>query len=226
MDENEQYSTTESSSNAFVASTSSTIQIKRINVEDLEEDSDEDDDHNAINALHQLYVHAGTLERFCQRDTHATHFEVTWAEWAAHVRLMPKFDYESIWTKGPVSHRRLLVPENLERRSTIPLALYDFPSPPALRRAASLENQRGPWQYILEPEVLDSPKLFRSPVVSGLPYRKVVTDFVKRPEKAGECILTGDYMYLHKRNSYVILLVLRVTNSHMQYRPWRVLSFC
>lgn len=166
--------------------------------------------------IYHLFVHNGTLESFCREGMQDV--EIAWEEWASHARFMVKPGAESLWLGGNVSHTRILLPETrpLEDETQAPEEdeenwpaadmVYDFPPPAALRRAVHLRENREPWEYILEPEVLEPGTFFKSKIVSGLPYRKVDTGFVDLPSLADlagnlsgdDCVLTGNHLYTRK----------------------------
>lgn len=166
--------------------------------------------------IYHLFVHSGTLGRFCRESMQDV--EIAWEEWASHARFMVKPGAESLWLGGNVSHTRILLPETRppEDETHVPEGdeenwpaadmVYDFPPPAALRRAVRLHENCKPWEYVLEPEVLEHGTFFKSKIVSGLPYRKVDTSFVDLPclaDLAGnssrdDCLLTSNHLYTRK----------------------------
>lgn len=163
--------------------------------DDDEEDSDEDngneDDHDDASAKLYMFVHAGTLERHCEKRKPGN--EIPWDDWASEARLMRQPGDGSVWLFDCVSYRRCLVRATRPRDDTsLSIMLYDFPPPFASRHPNGFPaDEHGPWQYVAEPGVINAEYLFSKPVVSGLSYRKVDTGFVEpalgNPERGEKC---------------------------------------
>ncbi|GJE94939.1 hypothetical protein PsYK624_111150 [Phanerochaete sordida] len=167
--------------------------------------------HLFRNSTFCLFVHAGTLANICAKVVPDEVLQ--WNSWAPHTRFLRTLGDESFWLGRNVSHKRILIPEIRPNSGVFPpldVYIYDFPSPPALRHAVQTTDRQAspPWQYVTTPTSVDDRTIFRSPIVTNLPYRKVPSGYSRvlglqlGPDESGEAhvYLTGDCLLLKKRN--------------------------
>lgn len=168
------------------------------------------------NSTFCLFVHAGALVDLCTLETSGP--VMRWDEWAAQTRLIRTLGDESFWLGRNISHNRTIVSEIRQGSGMFPpldYVIYDFPSAPAFRHAVQTmdEQSQGPWRYVTDPTVISDRSIFRSNVVTSLPYRKVPSGYWRMlgPSDGGgetHVYLSGNCLLAKKRNS-----------------PWRVQAF-
>lgn len=158
-----------------------------------------------------VVVQYGTLLEYCRRyetSANARPGKVAWERWADRARLLPLSGYEAV--HNSICYRQCLTVEGHmpdEHGYMLQFVmLYDFLHPAATRyegaRAQTAPSGATPWQYVLEPSIIVDKRIFKSMVISNLPYRKVHTGYVAQEEPppgpqrrehyylVGECILS------------------------------------
>lgn len=197
------------------------LRIVSISITPLPSDGSEEPqmnvEHNITRSSVNLFVHAGTLSptRWCHGTTTGTSADIPWEAWAPEARLILTPGFKKVGLAEQVSHTRCLIPEKVSEPAppaedcadeetadagvdddaelgALGVWIYDFAPAPALRHASRAAANAGPWTYVMEPEELDVP-VFRSKVVSALPYRKLNTGlrvWETHSELAEACLLS------------------------------------
>lgn len=112
-----------------------------------------------------VFVHAGSLENRCINASDG--IVRSWEEWSSDARLFAPSAQGQYYYVRQLRHKRCLM-----TKGRTPEWLCDFSPAAALRYTSQTADTSGPWEYVMEPEVTESPFL-ESPVVSALPYRRV-----------------------------------------------------
>lgn len=130
-----------------------------------------------------LFAHAASFLRFCHPD--APGAEIPWEQWAPYARLIvrqhvdPRLDDVDDELYMAAHGRRICVPEG-RPDNLRSIVLYDFPPRRAFHHGATAgaSVEPGPWEYVVEPNVIVRPTLLAGEVRSGLPFRRLNTGLV------------------------------------------------